>query len=405
MLMRQLSIGLFTYSTRPRGSVIHCAELADALTALGHDVALYALDKDGDGFFRKLRCAFKPVPAQRAPSELDALIAQRIAELSAYVRGRRLGHDVLHAEDCLVGSALCSVRDSQPGALYARTVHHVERFESPFLAACQDRSIRSADLLFSVSNATASDVRAHYDRDSVMVSNGVDFARFAERRTAAELSLRERLGVPSDVPLVLSVGGVESRKNTQRMLAAFARAHARVPTAHWLIAGGATILEHAAYQREFEAALVGLPEPVRRAVHRTGVLRDADMPALFGTADVLFHGALHEGFGLCVLEAMAAGTQVVVSRGAPFDDLVDDRSALRVDPNDAEDMATALVNALTVAAPERITAAQVRARAFSWRDTAERHVVAYEAALARAPQRAEFGAHPLRTQSVLQKGG
>ncbi|MGF1535465.1 MAG: MSMEG_0565 family glycosyltransferase, partial [Elainellaceae cyanobacterium] len=44
-----LRIALLTYSTKPRGSVIHTLELAAALTALGHQVSVYALDK-GTGF-------------------------------------------------------------------------------------------------------------------------------------------------------------------------------------------------------------------------------------------------------------------------------------------------------------------------------------------------------------------
>ena len=45
-----LRIALFTYSTKPRGSVIHALELAEALHHLGHQVCLYALSKPGDCF-------------------------------------------------------------------------------------------------------------------------------------------------------------------------------------------------------------------------------------------------------------------------------------------------------------------------------------------------------------------
>ena len=42
------SIGIFTYSTKPRGSVVHATYLAEALSRRGHDVTLYALSKAGD---------------------------------------------------------------------------------------------------------------------------------------------------------------------------------------------------------------------------------------------------------------------------------------------------------------------------------------------------------------------
>ena len=56
------SVGLFTYSTLPRGSVVHTAQLADALVDAGWDVTVYALDKDGRGFFRPLRARLRLVP-------------------------------------------------------------------------------------------------------------------------------------------------------------------------------------------------------------------------------------------------------------------------------------------------------------------------------------------------------
>lgn len=45
-----LRIALLTYSTKPRGSVLHTLELATALQGLGHSVTVYALDKEGSGF-------------------------------------------------------------------------------------------------------------------------------------------------------------------------------------------------------------------------------------------------------------------------------------------------------------------------------------------------------------------
>jgi hypothetical protein len=49
-----LSVGLYTYSTQPRGSVVHCAALADALVEAGHRVTVYALAKPGADRRREL---------------------------------------------------------------------------------------------------------------------------------------------------------------------------------------------------------------------------------------------------------------------------------------------------------------------------------------------------------------
>lgn len=379
--MTALSIGLFTYSTKPRGSVVHAAALAEALDACGHQVTLYALDKDGAGFFRPLSVPYVGVPARPAEAGSEALIAQRIAELSGFLAARRPRHDVVHAEDCLVASGLCAARAALGGALLCRTVHHVEAFESAYLESCQARSIHEAELLLCVSEKTRAEVRHRYGRDASVVPNGVDLARFGAPCARSDaLALRARLGVPASAKLMLSVGGVEPRKNSLAMLRGFVRAHALRPELHWLIAGGASIFEHAEYRAAFARELAALPIEVRRAITQVGVLDDALMPALYASADLLLHAALQEGFGLCVLEAMAAGRPVVVSRGAPFDEYLDDDCALRVDPHVPTSIADGVLAALSAQAA-RVRAAWTRAAAFSWTQSALRHAQLYRATL------------------------
>jgi hypothetical protein len=64
-----LSIGLFTYSTKPRGSVVHATYLAEALAQRGHDVTLYALSKAGDRLYRDVGCKVAYLDAKkRLPS-------------------------------------------------------------------------------------------------------------------------------------------------------------------------------------------------------------------------------------------------------------------------------------------------------------------------------------------------
>ncbi len=108
-------------------------------------------------------------------------------------------------------------------------------------------------------------------------------------------------------PVLLCVGGVEERKNSIRILEAFSQLRAIHPAAQLVIAGGASVLDHKAYHRQFQAAIdqSGLPSG---AVIHTGVLADADMPCLYRLADALVFASIREGFGLVVLEAMASGT-------------------------------------------------------------------------------------------------
>ena len=105
-----LSIGIFSYSTKPRGSVVHAACLAEALQRKGAQVTLYALSKAGDEFYRPLSCALRLIPAEPAPSDVDALIRQRIAEFRSGIRALGVEHDICHAEDCLAANALVAAK-------------------------------------------------------------------------------------------------------------------------------------------------------------------------------------------------------------------------------------------------------------------------------------------------------
>jgi len=384
--MMAFSVGIFSYSTRPRGSVVHAACLAEALSRAGVNVTLHALSKAGDEFYRPLRCAVRLIPAEPAPTDPDALIRQRIAEFRAGLAGLGAGFAIWHAEDCLAGSALLARRSERGGMRVVRTVHHVEHFESEYLLACQRRSIEEADALLSVSEATRREVRENFGLDAPVVTNGVDLERFAEFRTEVQVELARRIGVQPGEPLIVSVGGVESRKNTLIALRAVALAFERHPTLRWVIAGGASIWEHEIYRAQFSAELAALPAQLRSRIHVLGTIPEQELTALYQLSDILLCPSTQEGFGLCVLEAQASGCVPVVSQGAPFDEYLDEQCARFVDPHSVTSVAAVLCG-LLADAPLRarlVEAGRTRVACRSWDHVAAQHLVHYESLLRRA---------------------
>jgi glycosyltransferase-like protein len=377
-------IGMFTYSTEPRGSVVHAACLSEALQRQGHDVTLFALSKQGRRFWRDIACEVRLIPAAEAPPDMDALIAQRIAELTRGLAALAPGLDVVHAQDCLVASALIEARRGQPGLRgrpLVRTVHHVERFESPYLAECQRRSVLGADVVLSVSRMTAEDVWRAFERTSQRVDNGVDMARFES--PAPRPLLRAALGIEPKSFVILSVGGVEKRKNSRRCLLGFATLFERATAARWIIAGGASVLDHRAYQGEFEADLAALPASIRGRVVRTGTLEERQLTELYQASDVLLGASEHEGFGLCVLEAMAARLPAIVPRRPPFTEYIPEHAARFVDPESTADIGRALseLEADPASRSRLGELGPILARAFSWERSAEQHARVYERAV------------------------
>jgi glycosyltransferase-like protein len=379
-------IGLFTYSTRPRGSVVHAACLAEALTRAKHDVTLFALNRGEQGFFRELSCDVRLFPAAEAPADLDALIEQRIGEFLRGLEAANPELDLLHAQDCLAANALLRARSSNRLAsarrLLVRTVHHVERFESEYLLACQRRSILEADLLLSVSETTRQAVRAEFGRESELVSNGVDCEHFVPLPAAQRDAVRAGLGLAPEDFVVLSVGGVEARKNSQRCLAAFAALREQQPRALWVVVGGASILDHREFQGRFEAELARLAPATRQRIRRPGCVSDAELRRWYQASDTLLCPSEQEGWGLCVLEAMASELPVIVSRRPPFTEYVSEQAGLLVEPEDTPAIAHAI--ACLAADPRRCAqlgrAGRRSAERFSWSRSAALHAEAYERA-------------------------
>lgn len=374
MTSEPLSIGLYTYSTQPRGSVVHCAALADALSARGHAVTVYALAKPGaESFFRSLDAQLVLIACEATPATMEALIEQRIGEFSRSVRELMPEHDVHHAQDCLAANALLRARPRR-GAV-VRTVHHVEHFESEALLRCQARSIYEADAVLTVSELTHVEVQREFGIVSERVSNGVERARFERPSSAAVARLRHRLGVREGEPTIVSFGGIEPRKNTLRLLEAFVALRKQAPV-RWVIVGGASILDHSAYRDEFEQRLAACSEQDRRAIVCTGVLSEHEITAAYALASVVAAPSLREGFGLVALEALAARVPLVASRRAPFTEYLDDGCAFLVDPEDHSDLVAALMAALAGSA-ERVRTGFDRAQDFAWESVARQHERVY----------------------------
>ncbi|MEN3210932.1 MSMEG_0565 family glycosyltransferase [Methylorubrum populi] len=386
--MTALRIAILTHSTNPRGGVAHCLALAEALCTLGHEAVVHAPDPTGAGFFRDAACPTVPVAARSVGGTTVDLVRTRINDyLRHFATPAACDFDLFHAHDGIGGNALATLKHRRLIPGFVRTVHHVDRFAEPLLAEWQDRSIREAARLLCVSRSWADWIADDLGTRADVVGNGVDLSVYRWEPTEADAVLRARWGLGAG-PVILCVGGFEARKNTLGIVQAFARLRAYHPAAQLVVAGGASLLDHSAYRARCRAALAahGLAVGAGEAVIETGPVPQDDMPALYRIADVLAFPSWTEGFGLCVLEAMACGTPTIVSRQPPFTEYLEDSDALFVDPADPDAIAGSMAAALAADTRARLRAAgRVRAAAHSWRACAARHLDAY-AACARTRQ-------------------
>lgn len=383
---RPLRIGLLTHSVNPRGGVVHTLELARALHDAGHAVTVMAPAAPGQAFFRRPPCRVELVPVHGMPGDTVEMVRLRI---EAFVRhlGRLLADedfDVLHTQDSIGGNALAQLRDAGRIDGFVRTVHHLDSFDDARLMRWQRIAFEEAAQVLCVSRLWREHLVREHGIPAEEVQNGVDTARFSPTALRGDALLAERLGVVAGAPVVLAVGGVEERKNSVRLLSAFALLRATHPQAQLVIAGGASLLDHADCAQAFRAQMqrLSLAEGRLQPVRLTGPLPDEDMPALYRLADVVAMPSLREGFGLVVLEGLASGAPVVASRIAPFVDYLAEEDVSWAEPHDAASIAGALVDALARRDPARIARSAERlARRFSWKGSAERHLALYRAGL------------------------
>lgn len=372
-------IALLTYSTKPRGSVIHTLELANALHASGHSVCVYALDKDGQGFDWPMKCDRTFVPAQPAPSAVDALIHQRIQEFVQHFQQNQTDYDIYHAQDCIGANALALLKQQGRIRHFVRTVHHVEDFASPYLQQCQDCSICEPDLCLCVSQRWQTALAQDYGITAPRVINGINTERFSAIPNGKEALLKQRYNMTGE-PIYLTVGGIEPRKNSLRMLEAFAHVHQTLPQAQLVIAGGATLFDYQTYRAQFFQLADRLNIPIGEALILPGVIADADLPALYRCADAFVFPSVKEGWGLVVLEAIASGLPVITSDQTPFTEFLTTDQAWLVDPQQVSAIAAAMLEIhhdprLT---KSRIQHSQAILEQYTWQRSAEQHLLHYQ---------------------------
>jgi glycosyltransferase-like protein len=356
-----MRIALLSYSTKPRGGVVHTLALAEALAEEGHDVTVWTLGRGGDsGFFR----AVDPRVQQRIvhfPDVEGEGVGPRILRSIAVLREafEPDGYDIVHAQDCISANAVDRC---------VRTVHHIDHFTTPELAACHERAIVRPYAHVCVSAAVAAELAEGWDITAKVIPNGVDAERFAATAAADRRRWRDRFG-----RYVLSVGGIEPRKGSIELLEAFALL--REPDVRLVIAGGETLFDYRDYRAQWEKRATELGvDPVV-----LGPVDHDELPALMAAAGVFAFPSVKEGFGLAAMEALAAGVPLVASDLPVLREVFGDVAGFGADP---VGLAKELARALEGVDPARRAAGEALAARYTWRGAAQAHGELYRSLLA-----------------------
>ena len=214
-----------------------------------------------------------------------------------------------------------------------------------------------ADLIIAVSAFTASQVEQYL---------GVPPARI--RVIHHGVVLRPIPSLPRE-KIILCAGAIQRRKNQ----AALVRAFRAAPSDWTLVLAGSQGYEAAAVLREIAES------PVSDRIRVTGYVSDDELANWYARASLFAFPSFDEGFGMPVLEAMAAGVPVIAGNRAALPEICGE-AALLTDPDRDEDLAAAITKLTADEALRAEFAARGKTQAgkFHWADAVGRTIAVYQ---------------------------
>jgi glycosyltransferase involved in cell wall biosynthesis len=175
-------------------------------------------------------------------------------------------------------------------------------------------------------------------------------------------------------PYVLYVGVIQGRKNLVRLIEAAERWRQTEPNLQLVLAGkrGWHCDEIYATAEQFPRDQVVLPGPVG----------PDDLRILYQTAECFVLPSIYEGFGIPIIEAMACGTPVILSRATVLPEVGGD-AALYFDPESSQEIAERILElrASKDLRAKMITTGLTRAAEFTWDACTRRTVKVFETVL------------------------
>ncbi|WP_082008497.1 glycosyltransferase family 4 protein [Photobacterium gaetbulicola] len=227
-----------------------------------------------------------------------------------------------------------------PGPL--RQIKHVLQRSSHNLAVCE--ALRQTMIMYGAEPAKSSTAR-----------NGVDLNVFRFADQEKQHALREKLGLPCEGPIFISVGLLIQRKGHHLVIEAM-QSH---PTAHLLIAG--TGPEH--------NNLKQLANKLRLSNRVTflGALSQPELADYFGACDLSVLASDREGWANVLLESMSCGTPVVATNIWGTPEVVQTPNAGLLVERNRKDIARGITELLANLPSRQST--RFYAEQFSWDET------------------------------------
>ena len=382
----KLLVDAIPYDGGKSGISVYIENVVREFAALGHELTLIVEPGAGEAVTRRIR------PEDRARiSFLEAPRWTRRAALSMlwhlFVLPRRIKWKRYHALFVLAANRRMPgfVKIPTVAVVHDLSQYHVEAKYGPlrmfYIKRLLPRYVRKAHRVVAISRSTARDLVAHWhipESRVTVVYNGftppekfVDSSnrRFVDssiRRFDDSLDLRHsestnrQIDKSKNRSTLLYISRIEHPgKNHVKLIEAYGMLPREVAAAHHLVFVGGDWNGAAVVHAAAEAS------PYREFIEFAGFVPQDNLARIWADAAGYVFPSRFEGFGLSLLEAMAAGVPCACSRTSSLGELGEGVAEL-FDPESPGEIAAALSRLLSGDNAARIAAGRERAASFSW---------------------------------------
>ncbi len=328
-----------TKATSVAGSEKHLLTLLTSLDKAKYQttfVLLVERDKPLDDFVHRFEEEGVQVKRVLIRGDVDPLLVRRLYQLL-----REGNYDLVHTH--LIHADLYGTLAAKLAGvpIIVSTKHNENVFRRyPFYAFLDRTAARFADRIITISDSLkrfAVEVEGLDAEKIVRIHYGLGPTP-ASTDDTDRLSLRAELGISRETPLAATVARLIPQKGHVYLLHAFRRVLETSPEAKLLVVGDG-------YLREELESLAQELDMASNVIF-TGFRKD--VPRILNGIDLFVLSSLWEGFGLVLLEAMAASKPIVATRVSAIPEIVlDGETGILVPSNDPELMAEAITRLLT----------------------------------------------------------
>lgn len=320
-----LRIGLFTdtYAPQVNGVSISLQMISEGLKKRGHQVTIFAPRFPG---YKDNEPNVMRLPSLKYLNNPPIYVAVLGTPRSTWSLTRR-HFDVLHAHSPLSVGLLAYLTASTKRLPLIYTYHTSITDYTHYVKFIGGTSlIKRTAAWFSAASTNLGDqiivpspkfhrllLEQKVRKPIHVIPNGIDLSMFRAAKNPG--SLRSRLGVVPEAPILLTVGRMDPEKRLNFIVDAFLRISERHPNARLVLAGDGS----ARKELEAKAAATNMKD----RIHFLGMVDRADLPDVFHDATVFLSASTTEVHPISVIEAIASGLPLVAVEDEAFEGMIE----------------------------------------------------------------------------------